>query len=42
MKEVRTLINSKADKKDLDSLNDLKSNKFDTEQTMKGIDILHK
>lgn len=32
----------KADRKDIDALNDLKSNKVDTESTMKSIDILHK
>lgn len=40
--EIKGLLMQKADRKELDALNDLKSNKVDTEQTMKAIDILHK
>ena len=39
---MHALIQEKADKADLTALHELKSNKMDTENTMKGIEVLHK
>lgn len=40
--ELKKLIDLKADKFSIIELNDLKSNKIDTENNMKAIDIIHK
>jgi hypothetical protein len=40
--ENKALLDQKADISDLIALNDLKSNKFDTEKLMQCIDIEHK
>lgn len=39
--DLQSQLEQKADTKDLWTLNDIKSNKVDTEQAMRGIDILH-
>jgi len=40
--EVESMLKQKADMSDLKNLMDIKSNKVDTEQNMRSIDILHK
>lgn len=40
--ELRSLLLQKVDKIDLEKVIEIKSNKFDMEQAMKGIDVLHK
>ena len=40
--DMTNLLQTKADKQDLKDMLDIKSNKIDTEQTMRCIDILHK
>ena len=40
--ELKQLIANKADKSDLHTLENQKSNKTDTEQSMKCADIMHK
>ena len=40
--EVEVMIKGKANMSDLKHLMDIKSNKVDTEQNMRSIDILHK
>jgi hypothetical protein len=40
--ELRKAIEAKADKADLIEINNLKSNKMDTENTLRWIDLLHK
>ena len=39
---MRQLLQQKVDVNELKALNDIKSNKVDTEQTMRCVDILHK
>ena len=40
--DMTNLLQTKADKQDLKDMLDIKSNKIDTEQTMRCVDILHK
>ena len=40
--DIEIMLTQKADKIDLKNLHDIKSNKVDTEQNMRSIDILHK
>ena len=40
--EVQIMLRNKADKSDVTHLMDIKSNKIDTENTMRSIDIMHK
>ena len=40
--DLETVIKTKADKSEIVNLHDIKSNKEDTEMSMRNIDILHK
>ncbi len=40
--EMKTVLNSKADKNDIENLTQLKANKVDTELSFKWIDLVHK
>ena len=40
--EIKNMMSGKVDRDELTALYDLKSNKLDTEMTMKSVDIVHK
>ena len=42
MQEFKSILASKADKADIQSLYDIKSNKMDVEMSLRAMDIMHK